>query len=219
MNYWWVNQKQTYRQEIAGGFMWSPKRNQGGGTNPYYDFMTQVKPGDIVFSYALGQVIAVGAALSPAFTASKPSDFGRAGEVWSDEGWKVEVDFRRVDKPVVPSLHMHSLAPLLPSKYSPIRPDGKGNQVYLTSISQEMGLVLLQLLGNPEIEWPITKLSELKYSEEEQELILNDSMTETMKTTLILARRGQGAFRERVRFFEQSCRVTGVNQAELLIYC
>src|SRR6059036_2139534 len=27
MRYWWVNQNQTFRQEIAGGYLWSPKRN------------------------------------------------------------------------------------------------------------------------------------------------------------------------------------------------
>jgi hypothetical protein len=26
MRYWWVNQNQTYRHEIEGGYLWSPKR-------------------------------------------------------------------------------------------------------------------------------------------------------------------------------------------------
>jgi hypothetical protein len=26
MRYWWVNQNQTYAQEISGGYLWSPKR-------------------------------------------------------------------------------------------------------------------------------------------------------------------------------------------------
>ena len=25
MRFWWVNQNQTYRQEVAGGYLWSPK--------------------------------------------------------------------------------------------------------------------------------------------------------------------------------------------------
>jgi|TARA_B110000503_G_scaffold130336_1_gene203613 putative restriction endonuclease len=54
MRHWWVNQKQTFRQELAGGFMWSPKMNADGGNNPYYDFMTEVVPGDVVFSHANG---------------------------------------------------------------------------------------------------------------------------------------------------------------------
>src|SRR5947208_258708 len=26
MRYWWVNQNQTYRHEVQGGYLWSPKR-------------------------------------------------------------------------------------------------------------------------------------------------------------------------------------------------
>jgi hypothetical protein len=26
MRYWWVNQNQTYRHEVQGGYLWSPSR-------------------------------------------------------------------------------------------------------------------------------------------------------------------------------------------------
>jgi hypothetical protein len=39
VRYWWVNQNQTYRQEIEGGYLWSPKRNANGARNPFYEFM------------------------------------------------------------------------------------------------------------------------------------------------------------------------------------
>jgi hypothetical protein len=51
MRYWWVNQNQTFRQEIDGGCLWSPKRNKNGNRNPFYEFMREVAPGDIVFSF------------------------------------------------------------------------------------------------------------------------------------------------------------------------
>ena len=35
MRYWWVNQNQTHRQEQAGGYLWSPKRNTNGAKNPF----------------------------------------------------------------------------------------------------------------------------------------------------------------------------------------
>ena len=31
MRFWWVNQNQTWRQEVGGGYLWSPKRE----TNSY----------------------------------------------------------------------------------------------------------------------------------------------------------------------------------------
>lgn len=217
MQYWWVNQKQTFRQEIAGGFMWSPKRNSNGGNNPYYDFMTQVQPGDLVFSYANGQIIAIGVAQSNAFSASKPRDFGTVGESWSNDGWQVDVYFTKADRPISPKNHMPLIAAQLPEKYSPIRVNGQGNQVYLTAISVELGRTLLGLLGNPTLAWPVTNLSDLTFDPAEQELIRDESIRETEKVTLVLARRGQGAYRERVKFFEGSCRVTGVDKPELLI--
>ena len=36
MRYWWVNQNQTYRHEIQGGYLWSPKRNANRARNPFY---------------------------------------------------------------------------------------------------------------------------------------------------------------------------------------
>jgi len=51
MRYWWVNQNQTFRQEIAGGYVWSPKRNANGARNPFYESMREVSPGDLIFSF------------------------------------------------------------------------------------------------------------------------------------------------------------------------
>jgi len=35
MRYWWVNQNQTFAQETAGGYLWSPKRSKIGARNPF----------------------------------------------------------------------------------------------------------------------------------------------------------------------------------------
>jgi len=46
MRYWWVNQNQTYKHELGGGYLWSPKRNANGVRNPSYESMREVAPGD-----------------------------------------------------------------------------------------------------------------------------------------------------------------------------
>src|SRR4051812_11759058 len=51
LRHWWVNQNQTYRHEIAGGYLWSPKRNANKARNPFYESMREVSPGDIIFSF------------------------------------------------------------------------------------------------------------------------------------------------------------------------
>ena len=43
MQYWWVNQNQTYEheQEVPGGYLWSPKTKSDGSSNTFYDNMTK----------------------------------------------------------------------------------------------------------------------------------------------------------------------------------
>ena len=81
MRNWWVNQNQTYRQEIDGGYMWSPKVNKNGNLNPFYEFMREVAPGDLIFSFANTRIRAIGIALFPCYDCAKPSEFGAAGRV------------------------------------------------------------------------------------------------------------------------------------------
>lgn len=40
--YWWVNHKQTFRQEIDGQYLWSPKRKSNGARNEFYNNMRKL---------------------------------------------------------------------------------------------------------------------------------------------------------------------------------
>jgi len=86
MRYWWVNQNQTYRAEVRGSFMWSPKQNANGARNQFYENMREVSPGDVVFSFCDTRIKALGVVTGGAQTGPKP-DFGAAGSNWSREGW------------------------------------------------------------------------------------------------------------------------------------
>jgi hypothetical protein len=96
VRYWWVNQNQTYRQEVGGGYLWSPKRRANGTRNPFYEFMREVAPGDLVFSFAGTLIRAFGVARSHAYEAPKPREFGSSGRNWDDIGWRVDVEFHEV---------------------------------------------------------------------------------------------------------------------------
>ena len=39
MRFWWVNHKQTARQELTGGYLWSPKTEARGTRSQFYDNM------------------------------------------------------------------------------------------------------------------------------------------------------------------------------------
>jgi putative restriction endonuclease len=76
MRYWWVNQNQTYRQEVEGGYLWSPKRKAGDAKNPFYEYMREVSPGDIVFSFADTKISAIGIVESYCYESPRPEEFG-----------------------------------------------------------------------------------------------------------------------------------------------
>ncbi len=62
MRFWWVNRNQTFAQETARGYLWSPKRSKNGAHNPFYEFMREVAPGDLVVSLEGTRIRAIGVA-------------------------------------------------------------------------------------------------------------------------------------------------------------
>ena len=50
MAFWWVNHKQTVRQETEGGYIWSPKRNANGAKNVSCDNLVRCQVGNVVFN-------------------------------------------------------------------------------------------------------------------------------------------------------------------------
>jgi len=229
MRYWWVNQNQTYRHEVAGNYLWSPKRNVGGGRNPFYDFMREVAPGDVVFSFADTLIKAIGIAASNAYEAPKPLEFGQAGAYWEKIGWRVDVRFVALRLPIRPSEHMQVLGPHLPNIYSPLQKDGRGLQgVYLTNLSLPLASALVDLLGAEARD--IVKghraaeegslqvaVGLAEWEEHELNRVRSDTnVPETTRQAIVLARRGQGLFKKRVLELEGACRITGVTRVEHL---
>ncbi|MFN7141762.1 MAG: HNH endonuclease [Limisphaerales bacterium] len=232
MRFWWVNHKQTFRQEFFGKYIWSPKRKRNDQLNPFYETMREVSPGDIIFSFAGASIQGFGVARTHCYTSPRPDEFGHIGNAWNEVGWRVDVDFHRFTEPLRPAQHMQALAPTLPARYSPIQGNGHGNQgAYLAGIPREMALVVAHLTS-PELVNLITgmvpfdaqspTLPELsgviEWEERESERIVGDrELRETEKKALISARRGQGLFRQRVSRLEHLCRVTRVDRPEHLI--
>ncbi len=228
MRYWWVNQNQTFRQERAGGFLWSPKRNAGGGRNPFYEFMREVAPGDLVLSFEGTYIRALGIVTSFCFECPKPADFGSAGPNWDDIGWKVDVQYRDLISRLRPVDHMAVIGPRLPERYSPLQASGRGQQgVYLTSVPEYLMQVLADLIGREvqdiirmsHASAPIGNYGQsvLDWEEHLRDRINSDNtIAQTEKEQVIMARRGQGLFRKNVQSIERFCRVTKVDRPEHL---
>lgn len=217
MRYWWVNQNQTYKHETQGGFLWSPKRNRDGRRNQFYDNMTHVTAGDLIFSFCDARIKAVGVAQGAAQSAGKP-EFGAVGKQWDDDGWLVPVEFQEVASPVRPKDFIDELRPYLQTKYGPLQADGNGKQaVYLAEISEAFAQIVLARL-----DYEIPKLPQLAKDSGTDDLAQEaiqgrTDISATQKQQLVLARRGQGLFKSNVRLNETRCRVTGITDLRFLI--
>lgn len=226
MNYWWVNQNQTWKQEISGGFMWSPKKKRNGASNHFYDNMRKVDIGDLVFSFFGQHIQYLGVVTHPAASGPKPAEFGSAGDNWNYDGWIVPVSWTKVPTPYRPKDRFDAIKPHLPQKYSPLNPKtGSGQQmVYLASVADVLAEVLLEPFGafaesfkndasgTPEDDNAIIQ-AEVAI---EQAVINNTEIDETEKEAIVKSRRGQGRFRTNLMSIEKKCRITGVSDPRLL---
>ena len=231
MRYWWVNQNQTFEHEFRGGYLWSPKRKSNNARNPFYEFMREVAPGDVIFSYQGTYIRALGIAQSHCYEAPKPTEFGTAGTNWSDIGWKVEVRYFNLSNQIRPSDEMTILLPLLPGHYSPLQQSGHGNQsVYLTNIPENLATALVGLIGfearelvkgnylNDQSELELAMPDILRWEDHVAETIADDEqIPDTEREALVMARRGQGKFKSNVLLYESCCRITRVDRIEHLI--
>ncbi len=104
MRYWWVNQNQTFRQEIAGGYLWSAKRKADGARNPFYESMREVPPGDLVFSCVDTWIAAIGFAKSYCWECPKPTEFGSVSLNWENIGWRVALGGANIARQLRPSI-------------------------------------------------------------------------------------------------------------------
>ncbi len=232
MRYWWVNQKQTYRHEIGGGYLWSPKRKADHSRNRFYDNMKVVAPGDLVFSYWNTAIRAYGMVRSFGYDAPKPDEFGDVGRNWSQIGYRADVEYTRLDSVVTPRAIeiWRQVQPLLPAKYSPLHlATGKGLQtVYLAELPLELGTLLWSLVATAANRVHVRdRQAALVASLEEPERqtwerhildeIRSASIESTVREALVKARRGQGTFRSNVARIERECRITHVTNAAYLI--
>jgi hypothetical protein len=216
MRYWWVNQNQTYRAEVRGSFMWSPKRNANGVRNQFYENMREVSLGDVVFSFCDTRIKAVGVVTGGAQAGPKP-DFGNAGLNWSKEGWFVPVDYCILNNQIRPKDHASILRPFLPAKYSPLQESGDGLQsVYLAQVPHPLADALIGLIG--QAYWDAystiaTFQAAPEPTDAEAVATVEAALTgPTFREQLVRARRGQGVFRANVLLREDACRVTRVSE-------
>lgn len=214
MSYWWVNQRQTWRDEVDGGYLWSPQRNANGSTSRFYDFMTDVRTGDVVFSHFNRAIRFVGVVTQDAVAQRKP-DFGFRGANWSDDGWAVMVHYEAARVPVSPQSHIDLYNQVADDRYRAMNRHGRVNQFYLFALpdvfgdailaASQVSLARLRQDANDELE-------DLFLLEEASAVLCDVGLVETERRVLALSRVGQGKFKSNVARIEKCCRLTGLSE-------
>lgn len=204
--YWWVNHGRSYKRERGEGYIWCPQVGKNDRHRESWVNVSKVRPGDIVFSYAKQRIGAVGIAKSGPFD-SQPRD-GYAANGWSKLGWEVSIDWLSLAAPLSPKAHVDSIAPLLPSRHSPLRPNGNATLTYLSEMPPALAIWLIRETGYAESFF--TNMAE-------QAEIENLAVPATIKLRLYNARVGQGTFRDDVYANEKRCRLTGISDLAFLI--
>jgi hypothetical protein len=124
---------------------------------------------------------------------------------------------------------MAQLAEKLPERYAPLQPNGNGLQgVYLTLLPDEFATVLVDLIGREarvivdglrvaDAVESSPAIGQMEWENHEIEVVLsNNEIPETTRQALVLARRGQGLFKQNVQRIERECRVTKIDRIEHL---
>lgn len=224
--YWWVNHKQTWKQEIDGEYLWSPKFENSGARSQFYLNMRRARPGDLILSFAHAQISHVGCVSDFAFTSPKPAEFATTTNEWAEDGWLLPVAWTKLPKQVRPSQLTKELSPVLPAKYSPFNcATGSGNQkAYLAEISQTAFEVILNAVGLKKMDLSISSFGQPRQDQREladnliEDRINSDTtLSLTERKAIVSARRGQGVFRQNTLRILPYCRVTGLQFESLLI--
>jgi putative restriction endonuclease len=211
--YWWVAQNHTFKQERAGGLLWAPKLDKGRKTPFHWKTMTEVQPGDLIFSFVNKGIVALGVAQAKAYEHSRPPEFEVATAAkWMNDGYRVDVDYRDISPPLKIEPLASSLQTLLPSRYSPLTRDGTGTQGYLFHVSPLAGRFLVaqidagqHVAGHQPIDAKI------------ESGIASSNLPQTTKTALIECRLGQGQFRkDLIDYWKGRCAATGLGLTTIL---
>jgi len=124
---------------------------------------------------------------------------------------------------------MARLTPLLPRRYSPLQPNGHGLQsVYLAFVPTPLAGAIIDLIGREAHDLVLaqrgvgqaeskTAVGLVEWEEHELQRVQADQhVGETERKALVLARRGQGKFKDNVMRIERACRITGIDRVEHL---
>lgn len=219
MNYFFVFQNKSYKEERKGGFLWAPQKNQNGQRVSHWSEMENVKKGDIIFNSYDTEMLSVIVAKEDSMVHEKPEDLDNI-ELWEKEGWIVFGDYFDLNVPIHYRNHMDNILGLQGEKYAPFNKIGRGNTGYLFRVTPQLAEYLFSLIAvdNGDVLEQIlnsdNKMEEEFVSEVED---IPQEIDETEREQIIKSRIGQSIFKKKLLKSNGICRLCGVADERFLI--
>ena len=207
MNYWWVNQGRTWEHEYRGGFLWAPYENDAGKPCWHWDTMDGLKKGDHVFSYVRGKIVSVSKVKSSSYKSQKPKKFTE----WNRDGRRCDVIYKLLNRPIFINEHIDDIRPLLPNVRSPLQKNGRGNQIYLVQLNQELGEYFINFFNENILFYDNAQLGETE--DVEQVIPQNDGDDERRTVTVEVTRvvRDTRLSKDIKRQYDYKCQICGIS--------
>ena len=168
---WWVNQGATYAAERDGSYLWAPQTNKAGHALAHHTAVMDLAPGDRVFHYANGAIVALGVVTETPVEAKRPQEL--PGELWNSDGYLARVAYFELEKPI----DLNEIQDRR-DDVGPFDRNGGVKQIYLSAIERAFGASLRDQF---EDRWPaeawtgtpeITKPLPVEGQEEDEEVIV-----------------------------------------------
>jgi hypothetical protein len=146
-SYWWVNQK-TYEIQRDGAFLWSPKVEKNGSSNPGFSNMLLANVGDLFFVNHKSTIVAVGIVKAKAIESNRPLEFPITQNPLSLIGWRIDADYFEIPKSLRVSIsELVDIFVTTPATKSPFASNSRAKQkLYLNELRLEDGEKVLKAI-------------------------------------------------------------------------
>ena len=206
MNYFWVNQGTTWKDEYMGGFLWAPFKNKAGNPIWHWDTMDELKIGDKVFSHVDGKIVAVSNVKGPCYKSEKPKNFTD----WNQQGRKCDVVYKLIDKPIVIRDHIKEIRSSLPSHRSPLQENGRANQIYLASLPKVIGDYFLGFFDSEVLFYDRSQVGETELVEQVRSNENGENTRRTVEVKVVRVVRDTRLSKKIKEDYNYRCQICGI---------
>lgn len=189
MKLFYVFQGDTYKKELAGGYVWSPQKTKNNQNHIGYKNMMLIKKGDLILHHSKGKIRALSIAENNCESSPLPQEIEDYSDRWDTNGFRVNTKYYEFKNPITVNAFqgwLHSNH----EKNSAFNINGKPLQGYMYYLSDlHANFFIQQILLSNQSEFINNKLlalqkklsAEVEVDYEENELLKIEQIIENDK--------------------------------------